>query len=82
MESVIEEVGDFLLSDVLQEAVDEVKGRSKRKWALVLLAAVLGGVWIGVTIRKRRRSAEDSAPAVEFGTATAPLSEPVPARGW
>ena len=38
MESVIEELGEFVISDVLQEAVDEVTGRSKRKWAIVLVA--------------------------------------------
>ena len=58
MESVIEELGELVVSDVLQEAVDEVTGRSKRKWAVVLVVFLVGSVWAAVIIRKRRRRAE------------------------
>jgi hypothetical protein len=56
MESVIEQVGETLADDVLTEAVDELVGRSKRKWAVMLLAFVIGGVVVALAIRYRQRS--------------------------
>ena len=54
MGPISEQVGDELLSAVLQEAADEVHGRSSRKWG-VALVGVLVGVVIGVVILKVRR---------------------------
>jgi len=48
------EVGDAIVSGFLQEAVDEVTGRSRRKWAVILGVLVLGGV-IGVVVTRSRR---------------------------
>jgi hypothetical protein len=56
-EYTIEQVG----SAVLEEAVDEVVGRSNKKWALVLVAFVVGGI-IGAVIVKRRRDRPDTEP--------------------
>jgi len=59
MESVVVDVGDAIVSGFLQEAVDEVTGRSRRKWAVILGVLVLGGL-IGVVVTRslRRRAAE------------------------
>ena len=65
MGSVIEEIGDAVISDVLQEAVDELRGRSKRKWAVILIAVLVGGVTATIIIRRRRRAASVSEPTPE-----------------
>jgi uncharacterized protein with ACT and thioredoxin-like domain len=57
VESVIEQAGQAVVSDVLQEAVKEVTGRSTRKWALVLIAFVLGSVVAVAVINLRQRRA-------------------------
>ena len=36
MEPVIEQAGKAVASDVLKEAAEELTGRSKRKWAVVV----------------------------------------------
>ena len=61
LETVLVDIGDAVVSDVLQEVVEELTGRTARKWAVILLALVVGGVTAAVIIRKRRRAA--SAPA-------------------
>ena len=55
MESLVVDVGEAVASGFLQEAVDEATGRSKHKWAVVVLVAVLGGVVAVGVIRSRRR---------------------------
>jgi len=60
MGSVIEQMGEAVVGDVVQEAADELTGRSKRKWALVLVAFVLGGVIAVVVIRSRKRRAAET----------------------
>ena len=50
MASVIERAA----SNVVEEAVDEVFGQSKRKWALVLVAFILGAVATAVVVIRFR----------------------------
>jgi uncharacterized protein involved in response to NO len=57
MESAVVEVGDAVVSGFLQEAVDEVTGRSRHKWAVILGVLVLGGVIAVVVTRSLRRRA-------------------------
>jgi len=68
MESVIEDVGEAVLGGVLQETVDELTGRSKRKWAVVLLALIVGGVVTAAVIRSRRRRAAEIASSTDTTT--------------
>jgi hypothetical protein len=61
-------------STVLVEAFDEAVGRSKRTWALMLVAFVLGGVAVAALVfryRKRTEAVDDSDTSD-----TAPASEP------
>ncbi len=53
MSPVAEYVGKQIASDVIHEAVNEVVGKSKQKWALVVLALVLGAVVASVVVRRR-----------------------------
>ena len=53
MGPVAEYVGKQIAGDVIQEAINEVVGKSKRKWALVVLALVLGAVVASVVVRRR-----------------------------
>ena len=55
MGSVAERVGEEVVSSVLMEVLDEMHGRSSRKWAIVLLSMVVGAT-IAVLILKRRSS--------------------------
>ena len=56
MASVVEQVGE----SVLQEAVKELTGRSKRKWGVILVALVLGALGAAVAIKAWQRwGAED-----------------------
>jgi hypothetical protein len=70
MESVIEEVGEAVVGGVLQEAVDELSGRSRRKWAVVLLAFIVGGVVAAAVIRSRKRRAAEFAGSTGAGSDT------------
>jgi cytochrome c-type biogenesis protein CcmH/NrfF len=63
LETVLVDIGDAVVSDVLQEAVDELTGRTARKWAVILLALLVGGITTAVIIRKRRRAAAAAASA-------------------
>lgn len=74
MESVIEEVGEAVVGGFLQETVDELSGRSRRKWAVVLLAFVVGGVVAAAVIRSRKRRAAEIAGSAESDM-TAPDAE-------
>ncbi len=69
MASVIERAA----SNVVDEAVDEVFGQSKRKWALVLLAFILGAVGAAVVaIRLRERVGADTARGPDSDTSATP----------
>ncbi len=74
MESVIDRVGETVVSDVLQETVKELTGGSKRKWAVVLLALIVGGAITAVVIRIRTRRAAETA-ASNSADVTMPSSE-------
>jgi len=79
MGSVVEHVGEVVVSEMLEEAVEELTGRSKRKWAVVLIAFVLGGVVAVVVIKSRKRRAAETVGGPDADTvATASDSE---ARG-
>ncbi len=54
MGSVSETFGERLVTDVITEALDELTGRSKRKWAAMLAAAIVGAI-IAVAVTRRRR---------------------------
>ena len=55
MESVVEHVGET----IVKEAVGELVGRSKRKWGLIVLAFVLGGLVAAAVFKVRQRSAAE-----------------------
>jgi len=79
MGSVVVHVGEVVVSEMLEEAVEELTGRSKRKWAVVLIAFVLGGVVAVVVIKSRKRRAAETGSGPDAVTvATASDSE---ARG-
>ncbi len=61
MDPIAEYAAEQIGSAVLEEAVDEVVGRSNKKWALVLVAFLVGGV-IGAVIVKRRREQAGTEP--------------------
>jgi len=55
MGPVAGQVGVEVASAIVTEAVEEVLGNSRRKWAVLLLAIVLGVVVAGI-VKKRRES--------------------------
>ncbi len=56
MGSVVEQVRE----SVVKEAVDELAGRSTRKWGVIRVALVLGGLLAAVLFKARQRwAAED-----------------------
>ena len=55
MGSVVEKVGE----SVVKEAVDEVVGRSARKWGVIVLAFTLGGLVAVAVFKARQRSAAE-----------------------
>ncbi|GMU79620.1 MAG: hypothetical protein AMXMBFR46_24100 [Acidimicrobiia bacterium] len=75
MESVIEEVGEAVVGGFLQETVEELSGRSRRKWAVVLLAFVVGGVVAAAVIRSRRRRATEIAGSTDTDPTTPDAEE-------
>ena len=71
----IDGIGDGqIVAAVLGEAIDELVGGSTRKWAVMLVAFVLGALAAGVVIRRRsERSARATDPKQSSGaTATSP----------
>jgi hypothetical protein len=63
MEPIAEMATQQVVSDVVQEAVAEVSGTTNRKWAVVLLAIVLGTAVAGVIMKRRReRLSSESEP--------------------
>jgi hypothetical protein len=70
MESVI----GHAASNVFEEAVEELIGQSKRKWALTLLAFILGGVvTVVVMVKLQKRTAAETVGGVD---SDAPLTQP------
>ena len=65
MASVIEHAA----SNVFEEAVDELYGQSKKSWALILLAFILGGVAAAVVaVWFRRRGAAEAVGGPDADT--------------
>ena len=58
MGPVAETFGERLVTDVITEALDEVTGRSNRKWAAMLVAAIVGAIIAAAITRRRRRGGE------------------------
>ena len=55
MGSVAETFGERLVTDVITEAFDEMSGRSNRKWAAMLIAAIVGAIIAAAIATRRRR---------------------------
>ena len=55
------------MNDVLSEAVDEAVGRSSKRWALILVAFVIGAVVAQrLSVRARaRRAGSEAAPSAD-----------------
>ncbi len=53
MDPIVTSVGRDVAAAVLSEAADELRGRSSRKWAVMLLAFLIGMV-VAVIVIKRR----------------------------
>jgi hypothetical protein len=66
MSPIAEQLGDELASRIVQEAADEVRGRSSRKWAVALVALLLGAAIALVVVQRRARrvAAEDDRDQV------------------
>ena len=58
MGSVSETFGERLVTDVITEALNEITGRSKRKWAAMLVAAIVGLMIAATVTRRLRRDGE------------------------
>jgi hypothetical protein len=75
MEDAIGHAGKVLVfgaPKVMEEAVEELTGRSRRRWALLLVAFVVGLAVAVVMIRLgKRRAAETADGPVAVPTATA-----------
>ena len=73
MASVIEHAA----SSVLEEAVDEFYGQSKRKWALIVVAFILGGFATAVVaVKFRRHVAAETVGGPDADTTGAPPRSP------
>lgn len=65
MDAAIEQATKAVASDVLQEAVKEVTGRSNRKWGVIVVAFVLGAVvggTVGLVLAARVQSSRHEEP--------------------
>jgi hypothetical protein len=58
MGAVTETFGERIAADVVTEAFDEMIGRSNRKWAVMLAAAIVGAIIAVAVTRRRRRPGE------------------------
>lgn len=52
-------IGEQLAAVVVREAFDEIRGRSGKRWALVLIGLVVGAAIAGWVIRQRQSSVPD-----------------------
>lgn len=63
MEPIATLAAEQAVSAVVQEAIAELSGTSNRKWAVVLLAIVLGAAVAGVIMQRRsHRYSTESEP--------------------
>jgi hypothetical protein len=62
MGTIAEQLAEQLATGILQEATDELFGRSKQRWAAMLVAAV-AGIAIAVIVMRRRRPQASTEPA-------------------
>jgi hypothetical protein len=71
-------------SGILIEAFDEAVGLSKRKWALMLLAFVLGGAVVAALIVEYRKRTEtiDGSAAADAAVSSEPRVSPPDPSGW
>ena len=79
MESVIDHAG----SNLVKEASDELFGRSKRSWALIVVAFILGGVVALAVIYSAKRKAAETDGGPDADTALnsgSPASEARPSN--
>ena len=53
MGPIAEAASEQVVSAVVLEAIDEVSGTSNRKWAVILLAIVLGAAVASVVMKRR-----------------------------
>ena len=72
MESVIEKAGEEVATEVFPEALAELTGRSSRKWAVILIAFVLGSIAAVVAIKLWQRQAAETVGGPDVDAATAP----------
>jgi hypothetical protein len=79
METLIAKAGEEAVSEVLPEALAELTGRSNRKWALILVAFVVGGVAVVVGAKFLRRPSVETLDAPEVDTMTTTQDVEVPA---
>jgi hypothetical protein len=84
LQAIAENVVKKAATDVLREAADEVRGRSSRKWALALVAALIIGTAVTLFIGARRTGRpavpddqRPGSPAPTPTTATPAPREPV-----
>lgn len=89
MESLTERVvvlADDVRLDFLEEAREELAGRSRRKWALIAIAFVVGAAATAVGIAFILRGATTPSEASDDGAAPpptfAPTSESRPWQRW
>jgi hypothetical protein len=71
MSATAEQMGRELASRIVHEAVDEVRGRSSRKWGVAFLALLLGGAIALVVVQLRARQV---ATESDEGQVYSPLS--------
>ena len=55
MGPVAEFAAEQVAADVIQEAIDEVVGRSHKKWAVILIAVIVGAA-IASAVHRRRQA--------------------------
>ena len=50
------------MNEIVEQALDEAAGRSSKRWALVLLAFVIGGAVAVLAVPPHAQSSTDVAP--------------------
>ena len=74
-----------LVPTVLEEAAEELVGKSKRKWALVLVAFVVGAIAAVVVVRFEMRRIAADEPDLDVsdaGSGAAPSIDLTEASAW
>ena len=54
------DVAEAIGIDFIEEAVDQLSGRSRKKWAVMLLAFIVGAAVTAFILRRRFASQDDS----------------------